>query len=142
MEPNVLIYIVGGAALIVGIIAGKLIFAKNTARQIEDGITPVPHGVLDVVAEDVEKHHVPPEVHPVPVHEHAGENRERLTRRIADDPRRNQPIAGHDRDVAEVLDQPKLDQPRNAVERDQKVIYHRRRPGGIGVADRDHRAGP
>lgn len=36
MESNVLIYIVGGIALIIGIIAGKLIFAKNTRRQVEE----------------------------------------------------------------------------------------------------------
>ncbi len=36
MEPNVLTYIVGGVALLIGIIAGKLIFAKNTRKKIED----------------------------------------------------------------------------------------------------------
>lgn len=36
MEPNVLTYIIGGVALLVGIIAGKFIFAKNTKKQVED----------------------------------------------------------------------------------------------------------
>ncbi|MBO9571850.1 MAG: ribonuclease Y [Chitinophagaceae bacterium] len=36
MEPNVLTYIIGGIALVVGIIAGKLIFAKNTQKKIEE----------------------------------------------------------------------------------------------------------
>jgi len=36
MEPNLLTYIVGGVALLIGIIAGKLIFAKNTRKKIED----------------------------------------------------------------------------------------------------------
>jgi ribonuclease Y len=36
MEPNVLTYIVGVIALVIGIIAGKLIFAKNTKRQVEE----------------------------------------------------------------------------------------------------------
>jgi ribonuclease Y len=36
MESNVLTYIIGGVALIIGIIAGKLIFAKNTKRQVEE----------------------------------------------------------------------------------------------------------
>ena len=35
MESNVLIYIVGGIALVVGIILGKFIFAKNTRHQVE-----------------------------------------------------------------------------------------------------------
>src|SRR5688500_10104826 len=36
MESNVLTYIIGGIAFVIGIIAGKLIFAKNTKRQIEE----------------------------------------------------------------------------------------------------------
>jgi ribonuclease Y len=36
MEPNVLTYIIGGIALVIGIIAGKLIFSKNTKRQVEE----------------------------------------------------------------------------------------------------------
>lgn len=36
MEQNLLYYIIGGAALIVGLIAGWLIFAKNTARKVQE----------------------------------------------------------------------------------------------------------
>lgn len=36
MEPNTLTYIIGGIALIIGIIAGKFIFAKNTQRRIDE----------------------------------------------------------------------------------------------------------
>ncbi len=36
MELNLLTYILGGIGLIVGIIAGKFIFAKNTKQQIEE----------------------------------------------------------------------------------------------------------
>lgn len=36
MDPNALTYIVGGVALVAGIIAGKFIFAKNTQRRIEE----------------------------------------------------------------------------------------------------------
>src|SRR5688572_24316150 len=36
MEPNVLSYIIAGIALIIGIVAGKLIFSKNTKRQVEE----------------------------------------------------------------------------------------------------------
>ena len=36
MDPNILSIIIGVAALIVGIIAGKFIFAKNTKKIIED----------------------------------------------------------------------------------------------------------
>ncbi|MBC7848989.1 MAG: ribonuclease Y [Chitinophagaceae bacterium] len=36
MEPNTLTYIVGGIALILGIIAGKFIFAKDTTRKVEE----------------------------------------------------------------------------------------------------------
>ena len=34
MDPNIVSAIIGGAALIIGIIAGKLIFAKNTKKQL------------------------------------------------------------------------------------------------------------
>jgi ribonuclease Y len=36
MEPNTLTYIIGGIALLIGIVAGKLIFAKNTARIVQE----------------------------------------------------------------------------------------------------------
>lgn len=36
MEANVLSYIIGGIALVIGIIAGKFIFSKNTKRQLEE----------------------------------------------------------------------------------------------------------
>jgi len=36
MDPNILSIIIGAAALIVGLIAGKLIFAKNTRKKIEE----------------------------------------------------------------------------------------------------------
>lgn len=36
MDPNILSIIIGAAALIVGLVLGKLIFAKNTTRKIEE----------------------------------------------------------------------------------------------------------
>ncbi len=36
MDPNILAIIIGAAALIIGIVVGKLIFAKNTRQRIED----------------------------------------------------------------------------------------------------------
>ncbi len=36
MDPNILSVIIGAAALIVGIIVGKVIFAKNTRKQVEE----------------------------------------------------------------------------------------------------------
>jgi ribonucrease Y len=36
MDPNILSVIIGTAALIVGLIVGKFIFAKNTRKQVED----------------------------------------------------------------------------------------------------------
>src|SRR5512139_527530 len=36
MDPNILFAIIGGTALIIGIIAGKLIFSKNTKKQIAE----------------------------------------------------------------------------------------------------------
>lgn len=36
MDPNALTYIIGGVALVAGIIAGKFIFAKNTQKQVDD----------------------------------------------------------------------------------------------------------
>jgi ribonuclease Y len=39
MDPNIIYIIIGVSALIVGIIAGKFIFAKNTRKQIEEAET-------------------------------------------------------------------------------------------------------
>jgi ribonucrease Y len=36
MDANTLTYIIGGVALLAGIIAGKFIFAKNTQKQVEE----------------------------------------------------------------------------------------------------------
>jgi ribonucrease Y len=36
MDQNILFAIIGGAALVIGILAGKLVFAKNTKKQIAD----------------------------------------------------------------------------------------------------------
>jgi ribonuclease Y len=36
MEPNILSIIIGAAALVAGIVLGKVIFAKNTKKQVED----------------------------------------------------------------------------------------------------------
>ena len=36
MEPNILAIIIGAVALVVGIVLGKLIFAKNTKKQVEE----------------------------------------------------------------------------------------------------------
>ncbi len=36
MESNVLTYIIGGIALVIGILAGRLLAAKNTKRQVEE----------------------------------------------------------------------------------------------------------
>src|SRR6266700_5754232 len=36
MDQNILTYIIGGAALVVGIIAGKLIFAKSTQKRVDE----------------------------------------------------------------------------------------------------------
>src|SRR5688500_12983365 len=35
MDPNIISIIIDAAALLVGIVAGKLIFAKNTRKQVE-----------------------------------------------------------------------------------------------------------
>ena len=36
MEPNIISIIVGVAALVIGAVLGKLLFAKNTKKQVED----------------------------------------------------------------------------------------------------------
>ncbi len=36
MDPNILFIIIGAAALIIGLVAGKLIFAKNAGRKVEE----------------------------------------------------------------------------------------------------------
>ena len=39
MEPIIIYIIIGAAALIVGLILGKLVFAKNTQKKIEEAET-------------------------------------------------------------------------------------------------------
>lgn len=39
MDPNILYIIIGAAALIVGLIAGKLAFAKNTSKKVQEAET-------------------------------------------------------------------------------------------------------
>lgn len=34
MEPNILSIIIGAVGLVIGIVLGKIIFAKNTKKQI------------------------------------------------------------------------------------------------------------
>lgn len=36
MDSNIISIIVGAAALVTGTVAGKLLFAKNTKKQVED----------------------------------------------------------------------------------------------------------
>ena len=36
MEPNTLTYIIGGIALLAGLVAGKLLFAKKTGRKVQE----------------------------------------------------------------------------------------------------------
>jgi len=36
MDPNIISIIIGAAALIIGLVAGKLIFAKNTRKKVEE----------------------------------------------------------------------------------------------------------
>ena len=36
MEPNILSIIIGAVALVIGILLGKLFFAKNTKKQVEE----------------------------------------------------------------------------------------------------------
>ena len=36
MDPNIIALIIGAAALVVGIILGKLLFAQNTRKKVEE----------------------------------------------------------------------------------------------------------
>ena len=57
MEPNIFSIIVGAAALVVGIILGKLIFAKNTKKQLDDAESQAKKIVADgqLQAENLKK---------------------------------------------------------------------------------------
>ena len=50
---------------------------RDSAYDVEQGEATVPHGVLDVVAEDPEIEHVADQVHPAAVQEHGREHRQR-----------------------------------------------------------------
>ncbi len=47
MEPNILYIIIGAAALIIGTVLGKLFFAKNTKKQVEEA----EHQVQKIIAD-------------------------------------------------------------------------------------------
>ena len=51
----------------------------EAGREVEDEEADAAHHVLDVVAEDPEEEHVPEQVQPARVQEHAGETRPRAT---------------------------------------------------------------
>ena len=51
--------------------------SDESRQQVEHGKADAPHRVLDVVAEDPQEPHVADQVHPAPVHEHRGEERDR-----------------------------------------------------------------
>ncbi|HEX7845322.1 MAG TPA: Rnase Y domain-containing protein, partial [Chitinophagaceae bacterium] len=36
MDPNIIFIIIGAAALLIGVIAGKIIFSKNTRKKVEE----------------------------------------------------------------------------------------------------------
>ena len=57
MEPNLLAYIIGGIALVIGIVTGKLIFAKNTKKQVEEAEQQAQKLVSDaqITAENLKK---------------------------------------------------------------------------------------
>jgi ribonucrease Y len=50
MDQNILIYIVGGVALLIGIVAGKFIFAKNTKQKIDEAESQAKKIVSDAEA--------------------------------------------------------------------------------------------
>lgn len=50
MDQNILIYIVGGVALLIGIVAGKFIFAKNTKQKVEEAESQAKKIVSDAEA--------------------------------------------------------------------------------------------
>ncbi|HET9056137.1 MAG TPA: ribonuclease Y [Chitinophagaceae bacterium] len=57
MELNLLAYIIGGAALVIGIVTGKFIFAKNTKKQVEEAQQQAQKIISDanVTAENLKK---------------------------------------------------------------------------------------
>ncbi|HRE50086.1 MAG TPA: ribonuclease Y [Flavitalea sp.] len=57
MESNILIYIIGGIALIVGIVTGKFLFAKNVKRTVEEAEQQARKTVADAqtAAENLKK---------------------------------------------------------------------------------------
>ncbi|MGE5108489.1 MAG: ribonuclease Y [Sphingobacteriales bacterium] len=57
MEPNLLAYIIGGIALVIGIVAGKFIFSKNTKKQVAEAEQQAQKLVSDaqITAENLKK---------------------------------------------------------------------------------------
>src|SRR6187399_1537125 len=47
MEPIILYIIIGAVALVLGILLGKLVFAKNTKKQIEEADTQAQRIIAD-----------------------------------------------------------------------------------------------
>ena len=57
MEPTILYIIIGVLALIIGIVLGKVLFAKNTKKQLEDADQQAQRVIADaqVQAETIKK---------------------------------------------------------------------------------------
>ena len=120
------------------------------AQQIEDGVTHVAHPIFDVVAEDPEVEHVPQQVGPAAVQEHAEEHAtaEGRIERGGHDLRRLQRSihareqAGHDRGLLEealhVAAHAQLEQEGERVQGDERVVDDGNRAGRDVVAQRDH----
>ncbi len=100
------------------------------------------HRVLDVVAEDPEKEHVPEQMAPARVHEHAGEHGLEAEDRIVEEARRHQgPHAGLEpaRPGGGAQGRRRLDDEESDVRSDQRVVDEREDARRETIADRKER---
>ncbi len=102
----------------------------------------MPHGLLDVVAEDPEEEHVPAEVKPARrvVQEHAREDGEHVLGGRRDE------LCRHEAEVFEeqssrvaAADRQALEQEHQHVRCQEQVVDDREAAGREPIADRDHR---
>lgn len=91
-------------------------------QQIIKEVPQMPQAVFDVVAEDVQKPHVPEHVSPPAVQEHRAEDARPLAERVGEKPLGDQPVFEQERFQAAQAVDAELQPEHRGVHRDERVI--------------------
>src|SRR4051794_27897833 len=109
----------------------------HAARQVKDEKQRPPHAVLDVVAEDPEIEHVPEQVEPAAVQEHARDHAEHRRGGDVPGPQRRGDVRRHDAVLGDEPVEPGL-----ATAREHAELPRERHEAGDDEGERDDRCSP